>query len=222
MSDVIDQPPEGAAESGAPWKQLQSLLVRGETVRAYGLQHRLYALNHRRDLAAATSGRFIYMRRPVLGGYRPFDIRWQDLRDARLSVGMISATLTLVYSANMSDTATGEGGTRALYVSGLSIPGAQALYRECQAEEQAWREKRRVRSMEEMRAQSGGVQVATGVYPTPAGFDTPGAEPRLTTAPGAREQSPSERLAKAKSLLAEGLITDSEYETIKARIVGGL
>lgn len=219
MSDVIEPAPQAASGSGPAWDQMQTLLVRGETVRAVGLQHRLYALNHRRDLAAATSGRFIYMRRPLLGGYQPFSIRWQDLREARLSVGMLSATLVLAYSANLSDTAGGEGGTRTLYASGLAIPGAQALYRECQAEEQAWREKRRVRSMEEMRAQSGGVQVATGVYPT-AGADPSGPEGRIISAASA--DGPAERLAKAKSLLAQGLITDSEYEAIKARIVGAL
>lgn len=216
MTDLTPRSAPAATGSGPAWAQLQSLLVRGETVRAFGLQHRLYALNHRRDLAAATSGRFIYMRRPLLGGYRPFDIRWQDLREARLSVGLISATLVLGYSSNHSDTAGGEGAPRTLYVSGLAIGQAQALYRECQAEEQAWRERRRARSMEEMRAQSGGVQVATGSTPGAAAIVP------IDAAPAAPADGVAERLAKAKSLLADGVITDSEYEAIRARIVAAL
>jgi hypothetical protein len=33
---------------------------------------------------------------------------------------------------------------------------------------------------------------------------------------------PTERLRKAKEMLDDGLITDAEYESIKARVVDGL
>jgi hypothetical protein len=33
---------------------------------------------------------------------------------------------------------------------------------------------------------------------------------------------PTERLQRAKDMVAKGLITDAEYEAIKARIVSGL
>jgi hypothetical protein len=33
---------------------------------------------------------------------------------------------------------------------------------------------------------------------------------------------PTDRLRKAKQMLDDGLITDAEYETIKARVVDGL
>jgi hypothetical protein len=216
MTEVIEhQPGPSDQGSGAAWEQLQTLLISGEVVRAHALQHRLYALLHRRNIAAATSGRFISMTRPLLGGYQPFDVRWQDLKDARLTVGMFSATLTLAYSANLSDTATGEGETRVLHVSGLTREAAQALYRECQAQEQSWREKRRVRSIEEMRAAAGGVQIATGVYPQAS------SDPALEHRPSAPD-NPAERLGKAKDMRDQGLITDSEFEAIKARIVAAL
>ncbi|HEX3700871.1 MAG TPA: SHOCT domain-containing protein [Phenylobacterium sp.] len=225
MTDVIEH--SGTAQAAAAtggggpiWDQLQTLLVAGESVRAWALQHRIYALAHRRQVAAATSGRFIFMTRPILGGYDPVTIRWQDLRDARLQVGMVSAALTIGYSANLSDTAGGEGGERSLRVAGLEIGPAQALYRECQAQEQSWREKRRVRSIEEMRAQSGGVQIATGVYPQGGGVGPD----RVIDPPGAagREDDPAQRLARAREMLRDGLISDAEYEAIKARIVGAL
>jgi hypothetical protein len=165
-------------------------------------------------VAAATSARFVFMRRPLLGGYQPLDVRWQDLRDAKLEVGMFSATLTLTYSANLSDTAAGEGETRVLKASGLTRSAAEALYRICQGEEQAWREKRRVRSMEEMRAAAGGVQIATGVYP--------GREAGAEQPPARAGEEPADRLAQARRMLAGGLITDAEFEAIKARIVAAL
>jgi len=207
--------PKGAAK---PWSQLQTLLVGGESVLGFAPQHRFYALLHRRHIAAGTTGRFIYLKRPLLGGYVPFDVRWQDLKDARITVGMFSATVSMTYSANLSDTSAGEGQPRILRATGLRIEPAQALYRECQAQEQAWREKRRVRSIEEMRAASGGIQIATGVYPQSTGI----AVPSLPEQQSHSAEGPAERLSRAKSMLDQGLITDPEYEAIKAKIVGSL
>jgi hypothetical protein len=219
MSQVIDYraaaPDTG---SGAAWEQLHSLLVSGEAVLAHALQHRLYALYHRRRLAAASTGRFIYMIRPLLGGYQPLTIRWQDLREVELTVGMFSASLVIAYSGNLSDTASGEGGTRFLSIGGLEIPGAQALYRECQGQGQSWREKRRIRDLEEMRAGSGGVQIATGLYP-PVGMDR---SSDISGGAAVVGEDPARRLARVRDMLAQGLITDAEYEAVKAKIMGSL
>lgn len=218
MTDAAPPSPPPAPATGAARAQLDTLLVAGEVLLGHAQQHRVYALLHRREVAAATNTRFIHLKRPLLGGYHPFDIRWQDLKDARVTVGMFTAALEVNYYANRSDTASGDGDVRTLRCASLTIPEAQALYRECQAQELAWREKRRVRTMEEMRASSGGVQIATGVY----GQHGPSAEepPRLAGAAGSED--PVERLSRAKAMLAQGLITDAEYEAIKARVVGGL
>jgi hypothetical protein len=215
VAEVVEYSQSSAPSQRGPAQQLQTLLIEGESVRAMAVQHRLYALLHRRNVAAATTGRFVFMTRPLLGGYQPVDVRWQDLKDAQLTVGMFSATLTLTYAANLSDTAAGEGAPTVLAATGLRIAEAQALYRVCQAEEQAWREKRRVRSIEEMRAAAGGVQIATGVYPTAA-------EPALERRGAVAPEDPAQRLGKARRMLEEGLINDAEFEAIKARIVGGL
>ncbi len=206
----------GANDHGArtALAELTTLLVSGETVVASALQHRLFALIHRRTLAAATTGRLIMLKRRLFGGYDPVGVRWQDLREVSLSVGMIAAKVTVAYSANLSDTAMGEGDTRILAIGGLRPEPAQALYRECQAQEQAWREKRRVRSIEEMRAKAGGVQIATGVYPQ--GSDARQADLPLA---GPNAESPADKLARAKDMQTRGLITDAEFEAIKARIV---
>jgi hypothetical protein len=219
MSEVSENRWSVVQGSGPPWEQLQAVLIPGEEVWACALEFRLYATLHRRHLAAATSGRFIFIRRPRLGGFHPSDVRWQDLKDVQLTVGLFSATVTLVYAANLSDTAMGEGATQRLVVSSLCKPDAQALYRVCQAQQQAWREKRRIRSIEEMRAHAGGVQIATGVYPQ---AETAARTLELTGPGAGVSETPAQRLARAKEMLAAGLITDSEYEGIKARIVGAL
>ena len=210
MDQAAKAPDTGA--SGAQG-QLQSLLTPGETVAAFAMEHRLYALLHRRHVAAATSGRVIYFKRPLLGGFDPISIRMQDIKEAAISVGMFTAKVTITYSANMSDTAVDEGETMVLTIASLEKAPAAELYRVCQEQDQAWREKRRVRSMEEMRARSGGVQIATGMMPGGGVAPQPAA---------ALPDGPTQRLAHAKDLLDQHLITDAEYQEIKAKIIAGL
>src|SRR5215218_8130815 len=81
--------------------QLRALLVPGETMGAYAVQRRLFALLHRRVVVCATSGRFISLSRGLLGGYMPYDVRWQDLDDASVRAGIFGATITI--SALQSD-----------------------------------------------------------------------------------------------------------------------
>jgi hypothetical protein len=188
--------------------QLRALLVPGETMGAYAVQRRLFALNHRRLVVCATSGRFISLSRGVFGGYVPYDVRWQDLEDASIAAGIFGATLTITSLATEDMASRGHVG-RSVQIAGLRKEQAQQVYTLCQAQEQAWREKRRVRDLDELRAQSGGVQIG-GVPGTPAAS--------LASVPA----DPTERLRKAKEMLDDGLITDAEFESIKARVVEGL
>jgi len=188
--------------------QLRALFVPGETMGAYAVQRRLFALNHRRLVVCATSGRFIALSRGLFGGYAPTDVRWQDLEDASISAGVFGATLTITSLATEDMASRGHVG-RSLRITGLRKEQAQQVYTLCQAQEQAWREKRRVRDLDELRAQSGGVQIG----------NVPGsAAAHLAASDG----DPTERLRKAKEMLDGGLITDAEFESIKARVVEGL
>jgi len=200
------------AESGslhAALDSLHSLLVEGERLEGWAVQRRLFALTRRRILVGTTTGRLIFLVRRFLGGFDPQDVRWQDLRDARLNVGLFGADL-VVTALRGGDLAGADLGTRTLVVTGLRKEQATTVYRICQAQEQGWREKRRVRDLEELRAKSGGVTIGT-----PAGTaESLGA--------GSHDSGPVERLQRAKEMLAKGLITDSEYESIKAKIVSGL
>ena len=189
--------------------QLRALLVPGETIGAYAVQRRLFSLSHRRIVVCATSGRFISLSRGLFGGYTPYDVRWQDIDDASITAGIFGATLTITSLDSPDLPSRGPAGRTAVRVEGLRKDQAQQVYTICQAQEQQWREKRRVRELDELRAQSGGVHIGGALT---------GAAAAVANASG----DPTERLRKAKQMLDDGLITDTEYESIKARVVDGL
>jgi Short C-terminal domain len=187
---------------------VQSLLIPGERLECYAIQRRLFALIHRRLVVGATSGRLISVQRGLISGFTTQDIRWQDLRDAQLQVGIFGATLTV--SADEGNDLAGAGGTGRTYsFTGLRKEQAQEVYRACQFQEQAWREKRRVRELEEMRAKSGGVHLGSGA----AGLQGSGEE---------AGRSPQARLQRAREMREQGLLSDAEFEQVKARILGEL
>jgi Bacterial PH domain len=187
---------------------LRGLLTSGESLEAWAAQRRLYALTHRRVLIAATSGRFISLKRRLFGGYDSADIRWQDLKETRISAGIIAADLTLIAQTG-SDLNIGAEVNRVWSFEGLQKDQAQAMYRICQQHDQVWREKRRIRELEELRAKSGGVQIS-------------GASPGYGSAAAGAESEPARRLRQAREMLDAKLISDSEFESIKAKIVSGL
>ena len=210
QSAAVSAPPTAAGEDSRITRalsELRALLVPGETLEAYAVQRRLFALTHRRMLVAATSGRFICMTRGLFGGYTPLDVRWQDLEDARLRVGILGADLAIA-SMNREDLASAGHVASSITVVGLRKEQAERVYRVCQAQEQSWREKRRIRDLDELRAKSGGIQ-----FGSPAG---------AAGAAGAGDDDPVARLQRAKEMLNSGLITDAEFESIKARIVDRL
>jgi hypothetical protein len=186
-----------------PLEYLRSILIPTETLEAWAVQHRLFALSHRRVLVAATSGRLIMITRHLISGFDVSDIRWQDLEEVTLRVGIFAADLA-IRAGKASDLASqGVTGSKRLDFVGLRKDQAQAVYRICQAQDQAWREKRRVRELEELRARSGGIQVSSAPAP-------------LAAAAGS---DAVRRLQEAKQMLDARLITDAEYEAIKAKIV---
>jgi Bacterial PH domain len=202
MNDAINGSEPGLTR---PLEYLRSVLIPSETLEAWAVQRRIFALSHRRLLIAATSGRLILLTRKLLGGFDVSDIRWQDLEEVTLHVGMLGASL-LIRAGRATDLASqGSQGSQRLEFQGLRKEQAQAVYRICQAQDQAWREKRRVRELEELRARSGGIQVSGAGGYTSSGMTGQGDAVR--------------RLQEAKQMLDGKLITDAEYEAIKAKIV---
>jgi hypothetical protein len=204
MTDPIASVEEAGLDK--PLAQLRSVLIAGEALEAWAIQRRLFALTHRRVLVAATSGRLILLSRSLIGGFALVSVRWQDLEEVTLRVGVFAADLGIRAgkATDLASLAT-EGSQRA-ELKGLRKNQAQAVYRICQAQDQAWREKRRVRELEELRARSGGIQLLAGA-------------PLGAAAAAASGDDAVRRLQEAKQLLDARLITDSEYEAIKAKIV---
>src|SRR6185295_2723269 len=92
---------ENDEESGrlrAALADLRGLLVQGERLEAYAVQRRLFALSRRRL---------------IIGGFAPQDIRWQDLKDARLTVGVFGADI-LVTAGRGGDLAVADQGNQLL------------------------------------------------------------------------------------------------------------
>lgn len=191
---------------------LNSVLVPGEGIQATAVQRRLFALTHRRMLLAATSGRLIALARGLLGGFQLVDFRWQDLKDVHLRAGIFGSDLT-VHAFASQDLAVQEANPGGTLFHGFRKGDLEQIYRLCQANGQAWREKRRVRELEEMRARSGGIQLGASGLGASAG-----------AAPGASAATDDlvARLEHARDMLGKGLITDSEYEQIKAKVLGSL
>jgi hypothetical protein len=185
---------------------LRAVLIEGESLLAWACERRIFALLHRREVIAATSGRFLALKRGLFGGFELTDLRWQDLREAKVRVGILSAELTLG-AGGTSDLAIRSGGTHLLTYRGLNKEQAEEIYRIAQSQDQSWREKRRIRELDELRARSGGVQIGTQAAPAQS---APGAQPSSDVVT---------RLQQAKQMLDAKLISDSEYEAIKARVI---
>ena len=186
---------------------ISPILVAGEQIEASAIQHRLFAIKHRRDIVVATSGRCILMKRGLIGGYNLYDVRWQDVKDVSIRVGVFGADIRI--EAMLAPDLEITSGSKYLVFTGLRKDEAQAVYRICQGYKQAWREKRRLREIEEMRAKSGG-------------FDMGPSQSAATANAQIGNGDAVSRLQRAKEMLDKGLIADSEFETIKARIIGSL
>ena len=94
---------------------------------------------------------------------------------------------------------------------GIDSVQARRIYAFAQAQDQPWREKNRIREIEELRAKSGGITLngAGGAVGAPAVAPT-----------GAADMT--KKLKEAKELLDCGAISDVEFETIKARYLNNM
>ena len=187
-------------------EHLTSVLVAGETLDAWAIQRRLFALTGRRILIAATSGRFIKIKRGLFGGFDMADFRWQDIGDAKIKVGIFGADIFMKIFGS-TDMAISKDSNQDLVLPGFRKDQAEKIYRLAQAQDQSWREKRRIRELEELRAKSGGITIGANMG---------------SQQTGNASEDASSKLQQAKQMLDNKLITDSEFESIKAKIISGL
>lgn len=150
------------------------------------------ALSVKKDSVVVTTNRIIGFRPGLLGRVSFSDFLWQDVLDVSMKQGMLSSEIVVKTAAG--DTVVGA----------IDKEQALRLYGIAQQLEQEWREKRRVRQMEEDRARAGGVYMGVPGAQAPADAPT---------------EDPVAKLAKAKAMLDQGLISETEYENLKARII---
>lgn len=179
---------------------LKSTLMTGEQVTAEAVQHRVFALFRRRMVIAITSSRILTIQRGLLGGFKMADMQWKDLKDVRLDQNILDSLCgsNLAFDSLVA-------GAPGITVDGVPCQAATAMYAKAQYEEQAWEEKRRVRGLEETRAASGGVSIG--------GLDG-------SLGAGSGSDRMVEEIRKAKELLDAGAISDTEFQEMKAKILG--
>jgi hypothetical protein len=173
--------------------EIAKILTPNEEILYVAMQNPM-SLSVRRDSVVATSNRLILFRAQILGQAQFDDFQWQDVSNATIKQGVLSTELQV-------EAVDG----RQAVMGDLDKEQAKRLYSVCQQMEQEWREKRRVRDMEEARARSGGVYLAS-----PAAVDQPVTD------------DPVAKLARAKAMLDQGLISEAEYDTLKARILSSM
>jgi hypothetical protein len=184
-------------------EKLSTVLMASEVIASKAIQVRIFSLWSRRTLVAITNSRLLVLKRGVFGGFKMQDIQWKDLKDARMKENILSNVCGS--NVNFEHLNAGVG---KMDVKGLPNQGATEIYTKAQAEEQAWEEKRRVREIEDVRAASGGTVIHTG-------------------APASSSEAPQSRhggnmlqqIEDAKKLLDQGVISDAEFQEMKAKII---
>ena len=208
--------------------QIETVLMPGETLWNVTIQHRMFSLWARRRLLAITNSRVLMMERKLLGGFSMRDMQWKDLIDAHISQNVLAQYCgsNLAFRFDDKDISVGKNEKSAWLIEGLPSDEAARIYSLSQSQEQAWEEKRRVRTMEENRARSGGIHLHSGVSGGGAGAPAFGAVPTALPGPqGALASSRESMLAelqRAKALLDADAISEVEFQEMKAKILSAI
>jgi hypothetical protein len=196
------------------YQRLNDLLTTGEEIIYIAVQKKPL-VNLFPDCVALTSKRVLFFTAANLGLTIKFiDFVWKDIIDVYTKEEIIGAIFSV---RTTNDTEMG--------VDYLPKVQARKLYQYAQERKEAEREARRLRDLEEKRAESGAVQ-----FENPATFVaaqqpvTP--EPVHTPAPVVQEvQKPdelTEKLKKLKMLFDNGLISQEDYNRKKMELLSDL
>ena len=185
-------------------EKLDGTLMKDENILHKGIDKRPFALFSRRSVFAVTNSRIINLQRGLIGGYEMRDYQWKDLADAKISENVLpeicGSTLTFTFSQFP------------LIMVYPDLKTASDIYKVAQLQEQAWEEKRRIREMEETRAQAGGISIGNTATPSPTG-STSNNDKSMSTSDIADE------LLKIKELLDKGILSDAEFQEMKSKIL---
>ena len=187
------------------FKKFRDILMNDESILVEGIDKRIFALFNRRQAFAITNSRVIKLERPLLGGYKMIDFQWKDLKDAQISEN--------VFRSICGSTLSFESQDLKLVVYPDSKISSKA-YKIAQQQEQAWEEKRRIRNMEEKRAEAGGIMIGqSNNQPTLTSKFSQGEDIQYNT------DQISEELLKLKDLLDKGILSDAEFQEMKSKIL---
>ena len=185
-------------------EKLDGTLMKDENILHKGIDKRPFALFSRRSIFAVTNSRIINLQRGLIGGYTMRDYQWKDLEDAKISENVLpeicGSTLTFTFSQFP------------LIMIYPDLKTASDIYKVAQLQEQAWEEKRRIREMEETRAQAGGISIGNTATPSPT-VSTSNNDKSMSTSDIADE------LLKIKELLDKGILSDVEFQEMKSKIL---
>ncbi len=185
-------------------EKLSKNLIDGEKLIYVAFQHRVFALLRRREMLAVTNSRTLIVRRGIFGGFDMQDHQWKDLENAQVSEysfpKLFGCAVSFIFIPDVK-----------IRVVGIPSLHAPKIYSFCQQQEQEWKEKRRVREMEEKRAAAGGV-----VFQGGAGHMLAQASSHLSQS---GISSALAEIEKAKTLLDAGVISDVEFQELKAKIL---
>tara|TARA_B100000902_G_C27089391_1_gene803044 strand:- start:101 stop:847 length:747 start_codon:yes stop_codon:yes gene_type:complete len=184
--------------------KLDNTLMKDEAIIYKGIDKRPFALFSRRSVFAVTNSRIINLQRGLLGGYEMMDYQWKDLKDVQISEnvlpGICGSTLTFSFFKSP------------WIIVYPDLKTASEIYKVAQLQEQAWEEKRRIRDMEETRAQAGGISIGNTGAPSPTGLSSSNNKSMSTS-------DIADELIKIKDLLDKGILSDVEFQEMKSKIL---
>ena len=199
-------PTEETEQVQAIASEVAPMLMGGEDILYIAVQAAtaptLHALGvGKKQAVVATSHRLILYQPTLLGTIQFIDVPWLDVKHVHMDQGWLGTGF-------LAETIDG----RKLRVPYLEKEQAKRLYSISQQMEETLREPRRQRELEETRARVGGTYI--GVPPT---APIPPAPAPVSAAP--ITDDPVAKLAKAKTMLDNGLISQEEYDSLKAKIL---
>ena len=179
--------------------KLEDTLIEGEGFIHKGIDKRPFALFSRRQAFGITNSRVILLKRGLLGGFKMKDFQWKDLHDAQVSENVLPSICGSTIS--IANDVISEV---IFYPDSIT---ASQIYQVAQKQEQEWEEKNRIRTMEEKRASSGGVMIG-GAFGS--------SQPQHQES---QELSIPDELMKFKKMMDDGIISDSEFAELKAKLL---
>ena len=201
------------------YSKLNDVLMKDEAIIEKGIDKRPFALFSRRQVFAITNSRVIRLVRPILGGFEMSDFQWKDLEDARVSENVLSSLCgsTLYFKADNQEIRLGSTLVCDEFIVFPEFEIASKAYKYAQQAEQSWEEKRRIRSMEEKRAEAGGIMIGQNTSPS-ISSTTPEQEKQNSKI----KNDVTDELFKLKKLLDEGILSDAEFQEMKSKILAKL